>query len=85
LDEPYFASDTRGVHFQVRIDGVAVWAHIAQSVLAWHYGPPPHTDDWVGVYKAHRDEIDACVARRVRQEGPELVIVHLQDLLRDAH
>jgi hypothetical protein len=85
LDEPYFASDTRGVHFQVRIDGVAVWAHIAQSVLAWHYGPVPRSDDWVGVYKAHRDEIDACVARRVREHGPELVIVRLHDLLPGAH
>ena len=85
MDEPYFASDTRGVHFQVCIDGVAVWAHVAQSVLAWHYGPLPHGADWVGVYKAHCGEIDACVVRRVRQEGPDLVIVHLHDLLPGAH
>ncbi len=85
MDEPYFASDTRGVHFQVCIDGVAVWAHIAQSVLAWRYGQPARAGDWVAVYKAHRDEIDACVARRVRQEGPDLVIVHLHDLLGGAH
>jgi hypothetical protein len=79
-DDPYFAQDTDGVHFQVCVDGADVWAYVERDALARRYSAPMNTLDWVAVYRAHREEIDACVARRVRLAGAEIIILRLRDL-----
>lgn len=79
MHEPYFAHDTAGVHFQVSVDGAAVWAHVASDVLARRYGIAGASADWVAVYRAHRREIDACAARLAQRQVPEIVIVRLAD------
>jgi methionine synthase II (cobalamin-independent) len=78
-ESPYFAEDTGGVHFKVWVDGFQHWAHIAEEVLAQKYGSSASDQGWVAVYRAHREEIDACVVQHVRRGVREIVIVRLGD------
>jgi hypothetical protein len=77
---PYYADDTDGVHFEVESDGTYVQAHLGRTVMIVHYQLKPEFRDWVSVYHAHKEELDACVSRRVRKEGRDTVILLLNDL-----
>lgn len=77
--EPYFADDTQGVHFWVWVDGQLILAHVGRHVLAGRFVMGAEDQGWVAVYLAHRPEIDSVVAAQVRANGPETVILRLQD------
>jgi hypothetical protein len=78
--EPYYAEDTDGVHFLVEVDEVDIWAHIGCGLLEDRYGCASRPEDCLRVFARHRAEIESAVARRVRQDGPEAVIVRSGDL-----
>ncbi len=78
--EPYFAEDTDGVHFLVQVDGIDIWAHVGTALLQARYGSANPTEDHLRVFARHRAEIESAVARRVRQDGPEAVILRREDL-----
>lgn len=78
--EPYFAEDTQGVHFGVWVDGRYVLAHVGRHVLAARFGVTAEGQSWVAVYLAHQSAIDSVVTAQVRANGPETVILSLQDL-----
>jgi hypothetical protein len=80
-NDPYYARDTDGVHFTVCVDGQAIWAHVARELLSRQFGLPTDNQDWVAVYRAHRQELDECVVRRIRLSGPEIVIIQLDDFV----
>lgn len=80
LFEPYFADDTQGVHFGVLIDGLFILAHVGRRVLAERFGVAAEGSGWVAVYLAHQHEIDSVVTAQVRANGPDTVIIRLQDL-----
>jgi hypothetical protein len=79
-NEPYYADDTHGVHFEVSVDGASVQAYVAGAVLAGAYGPMATGSDCVSAYLAHRVPIDAVVVRRVRIEGRDTILLRLADL-----
>lgn len=79
-NEPYYADDTHGVHFEVCVDGLPVQAYVAGTVLAGAYGPLSPGSDCVSAYLAHRAPIDAVVVRRVRAEGRDTILLRLTDL-----
>lgn len=78
--EPYYAEDTNGVHFEVRVGGLPVQAYVAATVLAAAFGPMAPGSDCVCAYLAHRDLIDAVVVRRVHAEGRETILLRAADL-----
>jgi hypothetical protein len=78
--EPYFADDTQGVHFGVSVDGQLVLAHIGRRILSGRFNAAADGHGWVAVYVAHRAEIDRVVTAIARANGPETVILRLQDL-----
>lgn len=82
--EPYFAGDTDGVHFQVCVDGTYVQAYVGRQVLARSFGLAADATDWVAVYQANRSHIDECVARRVKRDGFDTVILRLDELAASA-
>ncbi|MBK6600599.1 MAG: DUF1488 family protein [Betaproteobacteria bacterium] len=77
--EPYFADDTQGVHFGVRVDGQLILAHVGRRVMAERFGVSADGHGWVAVYLAHRHEIDSVVTANVRANGPDTAILRLQD------
>lgn len=79
-NEPYYADDTNGVHFEVCVDGLPVHAYVAAAVLARVYGPVAPGSDCVSAYLSNRDPIDAVVVRRVRSEGRDTILLRLTDL-----
>gem|GEM_PF-6169147 len=79
-NEPYYADDTHGVHFEVYVDGLPVQAYVAGTVLAGAYGPMSSGPDCVSAYLAHRALIDAIVVRRVRVEGRDTILLRPKDL-----
>ena len=79
-NEPYYADDTHGVHFEVCVGGQPVQAYVAGAVLAGAYGPLVAGSDCVSAYRANRAAIDAVVARRVCTEGRDMILLRLTDL-----
>ena len=77
---PYVADDSDGVHFQVCVDATYVNAHAGWQMLARSFGIVARDCDWIAVYWKHRSVIDACVVRRVRQDGFWTVILRLDEL-----
>lgn len=77
--EPYFADDTQGVHFAVWVEGQLILAHVGRRVLSERFGVAAEGHGWVAVYIAHQHEIDSVVTSSVRANGPETVILRLQD------
>ncbi len=77
--EPYFADDTQGVHFGVWVDGQLILAHVGRRILSDRFGVAAEDHGWVAVYAAHRTEIDRVVTAIARANGPETVILRLQD------
>ncbi len=78
--EPYYADDTDGVHFLVQVDGVDIWAHVGCGLLQARYGRASRMEDCLRLFARHRAEIESAVACRVRQDGPEAVILRSKDL-----
>ena len=78
--EPYFADDTQGVHFGVRVDGQLILAHVGRRVLAERFGVSADGHGWVTVYLAHQQVIDSVVTAQAKANGPETVVLRLQDL-----
>lgn len=76
--EPYFADDTQGV----RVDGQLILAHVGRRVLAERFGVSAEGHAWVASYLAHQQLIDSVVTAQVRANGPETVVLRLQDLPR---
>jgi hypothetical protein len=77
---PYYAEDTDGVHFEVEFEGSYFQAHLGRTVMIVHFQLDPSFRDWVSVYWAHKDELEACVVRRIRQIGRDTIILRLADL-----
>ena len=80
--EPYYADDTQGVHFEVGVDGTYVQAHVSKQVMTLRYGLPVGFREWVDAYRAHKEEINACVVRTAKSYGRTIVILQLKDLER---
>ena len=79
--DPYYADDTRGVHFEVLVDGHYVQAYVAQAVLlATYYGIATTGTECVNAYLAHRVAINQVVMSRVRAHGQETVLVQADEL-----
>lgn len=79
--EPYYATDTDGVHFHVLIDGEFVQAYVSRNTLAIGFGRA--LDDGnsaVAEFHAHKKVLEAAVMRRVHADGPETVILELYEL-----
>lgn len=77
---PYYAEDTDGVHFEVQFEGTYVQGHLSRTMMAVHFRLDPNFRDWAAVYLAHKDEVDACVLRRILKDGRDTVILRLRDL-----
>lgn len=80
--EPYYADDTQGVHFEVSVDGAYVQAHVSKHVMTARYRLPAGFRGWVDAYRAHKEEINACVLRTAKAYGRTIVILQLKDLER---
>lgn len=78
--DPYYADDTRGVHFEVLVDGLYVQAYVAQAVLLATYGVATTGTECVNAYLAHRVAINQVVMSRVRANGHETVLVQADEL-----
>lgn len=63
-------------------DATYVNAHAGWQVLARSFGIVAQDCDWIAVYWNHRSVIDACVVRRVRQDGFWTVILRLDSTRR---
>lgn len=77
---PYYADDTRGVHFEVLVNGQYVQAYIAQAVLSATYGIGTTGTECVNAYIAHQSAINQVVIRRVQVYGRETVLVQPDEL-----
>lgn len=80
---PYYADDTEGVHFEVRVGNAYVQAYISHRALSQLCGLLAPGDDCVAAYVSNREAIDAAVNRRVRTKGPETVLVQVSEVLGD--
>lgn len=78
--EPHFVADTDGVHFLVCVDDQFVQSYVGRAVLSEVYGLCAPGRDCVAAYLRHSGVIDAAVARRVRKEGRETVLVQASEL-----
>ena len=81
LPEPYYADDTQGVHFQVRVGEYIVQAHVSGRLLARTWGEPEQPGDWLSVWHAHRGVLEAAVVRRVHDRSRETVVLQARDLM----
>jgi hypothetical protein len=52
----------------------------ARRVLAERFGVSAEGHGWVAVYLAHQQSIDSVVTAQVRANGPETVVLRLQDI-----
>lgn len=77
---PYYADDTRGVHFEVLVDGHCVQAYIAQAVISATYGIGTTGIECVNAYLAYRVAINQVATSRVRADGHETVLVQADEL-----
>jgi len=82
--EPYYGEDTDGVHFEVCVEGCYVQAYVSRQVLARRCGLDVEARSCLSLYVAHKDELDAAVARRVKAAGPETVILRIDELIAGA-
>lgn len=78
--DPYYADDTRGVHFEVLVDGHYVQAYVAKAVLLATYGIATTGTECVNAYLAHRVAINKVVVSRVLAHGRETVLVQADEL-----
>ncbi len=78
--EPYHAADTMGIQFEVRVGGNFFCAHVADDVLACRYGPADDVSERMALFTRHRRALSQAAARRIRSEGPQIVLVRLADL-----
>ena len=78
--EPYHAADTMGIQFEVRVGGNFFCAHVPDQVLSRRYGPADDASDRMALFTEHRRELSQAAARRMRAEGPQIVLVRLADL-----
>ncbi len=78
--EPYYASDTDGVHFPVECEGVLIQGYVSRSVLQLAYGVILSSSRCLSTYLEHQAEIDAAVRRRVAVQGPESVLVRRSEI-----
>ncbi|RZT97917.1 DUF1488 family protein [Rivibacter subsaxonicus] len=77
---PFFHEPTAAVRFWVAIDGVEIGASISGDTLHYRYRRGAEREDPLQTYRAHADEIDAAVRRRVAQGSIEPVMVREFDL-----
>lgn len=78
--DPYYASDTDGVHFPVEVDGMLVQGYVSRRVLQFAYGVSLSSSHCLSAYLEHRVEIDSAVRRRVAIHGPESVLVRRSEI-----
>ena len=69
-----------GIQFEARVGGSFFCTHVADQVLSYRYGPADDVSDRMALFTEYRRELSRDAARRIRAEGPQIVLVRLADL-----
>ena len=76
----FFHEDSGAVRFWVQVGEVLVGATISKATLHYRYEPQRTDDDALTTYRAHANEIDAAVRRRVAEGSREPVMLRDWDV-----
>ena len=77
---PFFHEPSAAVRFWVLVDGNLVGASISSQTLHYRFRPDAQGEDPLETYKAHAQDIDAAVRRRVAQGAIEPVMLREFDV-----
>jgi len=78
--DAFFHQASDAVRFSVQIGDELVGATIGRLTLHYRYEPRRHDDDALATYRAHADEIDTAVRRRVAAGSREPVMLREWDV-----
>ncbi|WOB10717.1 DUF1488 family protein [Piscinibacter gummiphilus] len=78
--DAFFHEESRAVRFYVSIEGEFVGASIGQLTLHYCFRPNGREEDPIETFRAHADEIEAAVRRRVENGAYKPVLLRESDL-----